>query len=95
MDRPHITAENAMKQAGMTASLYLSQAAAILDERFDDTGPNTTEIMTDPALAVVLAAMITTQAQDFHSTSLMTVLYEINDRLYDISVKLEALSESE
>jgi len=78
MTRPTITATEAVAQAGTTVAQYLSQARAILDERFDPLEDGTPFSEAHPAL---LAALVSAQAADFHSAVLLDAAHEIADAL--------------
>jgi len=74
MTRPTISANEAVAQAGTTVAQYLSQARAILDERFDPLENGTPFSQAHPEL---LAALVQAQASDLHSVSICDALNEV------------------
>ena len=73
MDRPNISANSAVIQAGKTIGQYLSQAETEIDSRFGKRFA-----VKHPEL---LAACVLAQTQDFNSVALCSALYEIRDAL--------------
>jgi hypothetical protein len=71
MDRPQLSAHEAVLQAEKTAETYLL-AALSLSRRFLDEEQRTPEM---------LAALVTAQATDFHACTLMDSLHEIADAI--------------
>jgi len=78
MFRPNCSPDEALRQAGDTASLYLSRALDIVDAQM---GPN----HRSPEL---LAALVAAQTSDFNACSHNAALYELAD---SIRLRIEPL----
>ncbi len=77
MNDVNISAENAMKQAGMTAEDYLSTAYNILKDEYEDWSVRD---------AIELAKVM---AQDFHTTMMIMKIQEIRDEIMDLSIEVK------
>jgi len=73
MERPTLSATNAVFQAGMTVETYLNQAVDMIDKRFGED-----YAVRHPAF---VAECIRAQTMDFNSVALVAALYEIRDAL--------------
>lgn len=77
--RPDISAENALRQAGMTVDQYMAQAIDIIDGRFGDGYAR--------GHSELVGQLVQAQATDFNSTVISAALYEIADQLDQIASK--------
>jgi hypothetical protein len=73
MERPTISADDAVSQAGTTIGQYLTQAISEIDQRFGEG-----YAQDNPAL---VAECVRSQTMDLNSVALTAVLYEIRDAL--------------
>ena len=71
MDRPTIGNQEAMFQAGSTVDVYLGAAVKMLDGQFGEGYAKA-----NPQL---VAALVSSQANDYNSVSLVKALYAIAD----------------
>jgi len=73
MERPTISNDHAVSQAGETIGQYLGQAIKEIDERLGDG-----YAQRHPDL---IAECIRSQTMDFNNVAIVAVLYEIRDAL--------------
>jgi hypothetical protein len=80
MDRPRITAEHGLVQAGMTVDQYLWQAEEMIDKRLGSGFAKS-----HPEL---LAACIIAQAQDYHALVVLEGAHVTAEAIRDITSEI-------
>jgi len=85
MDRPTLTANDAVRQAGMTASSYLASAIESINGQF-----GAGYAASNPAL---VAALIHASTLDFNNCAMHCVLGEIADAVSELAHRIGELAD--
>lgn len=84
MEKPRLTEETALKQAGQTIKQYLFQAEAAIDEVFGEGFAKE-----NPGL---VGDCVKAQAEDFKTTSMTAAIYGVEDSISFVSGSLDLVA---